>query len=133
MLFMGNGFPVPPCPDPERYTLVMTKEGNYWRLNRGTGKKEAKLNEIYELSKKAMEITAPAAKRIVDKLREYIHGLSTGRINAKVSGLLRRQLNTTGKVDYSYFKGFDLQPDYPMGRLLQVPVEVRVDNEVLNI
>lgn len=122
---------IPPCPDPERYILVQTKEGCFWRLKRGYGTKPATLNEGFARSANAMSITAPAAKRIVHKLRPYLDRMVTGRITVQFSGLLRKHLNKAGVLGYDDFIGFDFQREYPMEKLLvaQVGVE-RTEDEV---
>jgi hypothetical protein len=130
---MGNLFPIPPCPDPERYVLVKTKEGNYWRRKRGSAAKKATLNEAFEMNRVGMAVTAPAAKRIVNKLRPFLDSLSTGRITVRISGLLRKQMNRTGKLDYSLFRGFDLQPGYPIDHLLETQVVISSKEDVLQI
>jgi hypothetical protein len=130
---MGNGFPIPPCPDPDRYVLVRTREGNFWRRKRGTGKKEATLNEAFRNNSRGMAITAPAAKRIVDQLRPFLDSVYAGRITVRISGLLRKQLNRSGTVGYTYVKNFDLLRDRPVDELLGVPVRVNCENDVLEV
>jgi hypothetical protein len=67
---------------------IITKEGGYWRRKRGTVKK-AKLNRAFREGSYFMQLSAPAASRIIQKLRPYMDGLYTGRLNAKISGRLR--------------------------------------------
>jgi len=124
---------IPPCPDPESYILVETKEGAFWRKKRGLGEKGAPLNEGFKQSSEGMAVTAPAAKRIVGRLRPFTEGLSVGRITVRVSALLRKQYNKSGTVDYRYMQGFELQPEYPLKRLLKEPVQLRIENAVINV
>jgi hypothetical protein len=130
---MGSGFSIPPCPDPDRYVLIRTKEGNFWRKKRGTGEKEARLNDVFAVHATGMAITAPAARRIVNKLRPFLDHLSTGRITVKVSGRLRKQWSKSGIADYTYMNGFDLQPEHPIEQLLQVPVGVKTEERSLEV
>jgi len=124
---------IPPCPDPESYILIETKEGAFWRKKRGLGEKGAPLNEGFKQSSEGMAVTAPAAKRIVGRLRPFIEGLSVGRITVRISALLRKQYNKNGNVDYTFMQGFDLQPDYPMKRLLKAPLHITTDKEVIDL
>jgi hypothetical protein len=130
---MGSGFTIPPCPDPDRYVLIRTKEGNFWRRKRGMGEKEARLNDAFAVHATGMAVTAPAARRIVNKLRPYLDHLYTGRITVKVSGRLRKQWSKSGIVDYTYMNGFDLQPDHPIEELLKVPVGVKMEGGSLEV
>ncbi len=124
---------IPPCPDPVSYILVRSREGSYWRKKRGMGSKGASLNEGFKVSSAGMAVTAPAAKRIVSKLKPYLDCLVTGRITVRISGQLRKQFNKTGKVDYTFLKDFDLQPNHPLENLLRLPFTVKVEDEVLRI
>jgi hypothetical protein len=124
---------IPPCPDPEKYILVKTREGNFWRKKRGLGKKGAILNEGFRQSCRGMAITAPAAKRIVTKLRPFLEGLAVGRITVRISALLRKKYNQSGNVDYTYLSGLELQPDYPIKRLLKEKITTNIDNDLLEI
>ncbi len=80
-----------------------------------------------------MGLTAPAAKNIVNKLKPYLQNLATGRITVRISGNLRKQYNRNGKIDYTYLKGLDLQPDHPLEQLLSAPPVVQTSNEGLII
>lgn len=96
----------PPCPDPERYLLVKTREGMFWRKKRGQGPKGARLNEKFRASAAGMAITAPAAKRVVEAIRPFLDGVQAGRLTVRISGRLRKQYNRIGKADYEYLAGF---------------------------
>jgi hypothetical protein len=111
-------------PDPDKYILVVTKEGKYWRRKRGTVS-AAKLNEACRQNAELMKLTAPAEKRIRTKLFNYTRNLITGRTGAKVSAALRKQLKATGKAGIACMKGMDLQPEHPIGELLQNGYQVQ--------
>ncbi len=113
----------PPNPDPGNYVWIKTKKGGYWRMKRGT-MKPAKVNTAYEQGIDYMKISAPATARIMKKLSPFMRGLDTGRLNARISGLLRRALRKNGKVDLGYLYNLDLQPDHPMRNLLQAGVYI---------
>jgi hypothetical protein len=119
---MHTGGRKPPNPDPGNYVWVKTKDGAYWRLKRGTLKK-AKVNAAYSESIEWMKLSAPAAKRIMQKLQPFTKGFDFGRLNARISGLLRKSLREKGQLDIRYLKELDFQPDHPIGNLLkEVPV-----------
>jgi hypothetical protein len=116
--------PVPPYPqDGAKYVLVKTKEGPYWRKKRGTVKK-AELNAAFKRVAEATSLASPAAKRIYDKLLEFLKGLKTGRFIANVSAKLKRSYVRDGAMNFSLFKDYDLQPDYPISELLKGSYQV---------
>lgn len=121
-----------PCPDPQHYTLVKGKAGTYWRLKRGT-LKPAVLNPAWEQSRAHTSISSPAARRILEKLNPFTMGLSAyGRAGA-FSGLLRKSLNAYNRIDYQFFKDYDMQPAFPLGALLKNPFTTVVRNRLLYI
>jgi hypothetical protein len=129
---MGR-FTIPPCPDPARYVLVKTREGNFWRLKRGLGEKGAELNSSYAKSADAMSVTAPAAKQLVNKLRPYLDRMVTGRITVNFSALLRKAFNRNGTLGYENFMGYDFQREYPMDKLLTGGFEVKNQKDEVEI
>ena len=85
-----------PCPDPDKFILVTTREGKHWRRKRGTVKK-AKTNKV--LSRNAM-LTAPtneAASRFLRLLHPYVFSLDKGRLHAKLAGRLKKMHQCAGK------------------------------------
>ena len=126
------GGKIPPCPDPDTYIWVTTKEGSYWRRKRGTNK-QAVLNKKYQLSSNYMKISGPAASHLVAVIRPYLQGLLPGRLTARLSGKLRKALNETGTLHYDYLKGLDLQPEHPINKLLPEPMKVERNGNMLTI
>jgi hypothetical protein len=114
----------PPNPDPGNCLWIVTKEGGFWRRKRGTVKK-AKLNTALKEGSHFMQLSAPAASRIIQKLRPYMNGLYTGRLNTKISGRLRMGLKETGKLNLRCLKGFDLQQDQQFEQLLQAKPQIQ--------
>jgi hypothetical protein len=114
----------PPNPDPENCVWVTTREGGYWKRRRGTIKK-AKLNWAFKEGVDLMKVSAPAASRILLKLKPYMNGLQTGRSHSRISGKLRKDLRETGKLNLGCLKGLDLQQEYPFDRLLQADVKIQ--------
>jgi hypothetical protein len=111
-----NKKPLPPCPDPDKYILVTTKEGRFWRRKRGTVK-PAILNTVFEKNVQNSKVASPAARRIVQKLQPYLFDLSTGRLIARIAGALIKSINEKGYPDFTYLQDVDLhQP--PLSRLL---------------
>lgn len=120
----------PPCPDPDNYIWVNTKEGCFWRKKRGL-QKPATLNAAYQQSSNHLQICSPVAKDIVRLLKPHLHQMQTGRLHARLSGKLLKALNESGTLHHGYPKDFDLQPDYPLGKLLLAPYLVKQDNRML--
>lgn len=112
---------LPPCPDPEQYILIKTKEGDFWRRKR---QKQSPVNRGFSANVSATEIVSPAVKRIRNKLEAYTHKLDTGRLHGRLTGLLNKTYKAKGFIDYSGLKGFEFQPDHPLARLLLTQYEV---------
>ncbi|MBI2283973.1 MAG: hypothetical protein HYU71_09710 [Bacteroidetes bacterium] len=107
----------PPCPDPERYILVKTHEGSFWRLKRGL-KKTAVLNDKMLLHANYLSVSSKAASRMLQVLRPYLRGLSPGRINTRFSSFLHKSLTRSGKADYAFFRDYDFQKKHTLSSLL---------------
>jgi hypothetical protein len=107
----------PPCPDPENYIWVHTEDGGYWRRKRGSVK-PAKLNMQFKEGNELMKIAAPAAKRIVQKLRAFLDRMKTGRLNATISGKIRKALSVRGVADFCFFDEFELHRNILSGLCL---------------
>ncbi len=123
----------PPNPDPGNYTWIQTREGGYWRRNRGSIT-PVRLNEAYMASVERMKLSAPAARRIMQALGPYMSGLTPGRLNARLSAVLRKQLKETGTMGLACLIGMDLQPDRPLHLLLQgTPVVMVTDSITVTV
>ncbi|MEP6466450.1 MAG: hypothetical protein ABJB05_09090 [Parafilimonas sp.] len=120
----------PPNPDPGNCTWINTKEGGFWRKNRGLVK-EAELNSSCRQSSENIKVCSPAASRIIRKLRPYTDGLQPGRITVRICGKLLKELNTTSKLNMSCLFGLDMQPDHPIHNLLQEDVQIEQNNNTL--
>jgi hypothetical protein len=115
--YKGGGRP--PNPDPGNYVWIKTRDGGYFRRKRGTIKK-AKPNRALRQSSDRMKQSAPATSRILKKLKPFMNGLDIGRLNVRISGLLRTSIKDTGRLSLAYLNGLNFQRNYPIGRLLQV-------------
>jgi hypothetical protein len=124
--------PKPPrCPDPERYTLIVTKEGTaYWRLKRGLGK-PAVLNQALQEQAYLMSLTVPAARRILNRLAEYLDGIYIGRSMVRIGSLLTRDLKNYERINYSSLKDFDFHKDPPVRKMLREEYEVHTKDDTL--
>ena len=125
---------LPPCPDPDRYILVKTDEGYYWRRRRGTVKK-ATVNEVLTKNARGVQITAPAASRLLRKLQPHLAGIKKGSIHLKISGLLLKTMNEKGAVDFSKLQGLELNKVQSLERLFhgRYAVKLSVNAAVLRI
>lgn len=111
----------PPCPDPEQYLWVETKEGGHWRRKR---RKDTPLNRSLSSNVSATEIVSPVAKRIRNTLEEYTRNLDTGRLHGRLSGLLSKAYKEKGQINFSALKGFEFQKYYPLDQLLLTQYKV---------
>jgi hypothetical protein len=109
--------PLPPCPDPDLYQLIKTKEGSFWRRKRGTVK-PAKLNNTFAKNVQAMKIVSPVAATIVNGLFKYIQGLTTGRLSSRICANLLKHYNATKQISFTPLTNMDIQPQYPLAKLI---------------
>jgi len=107
---------LPPCPDPELYILVETKEGSFWRRKRGTVKK-ASLNKTFSDNNQAFKTLMPAAARLVKKLDPYTRQLDMGRITARIAGKWLKPYIETGSISFAALNKMELQRDHPLEHL----------------
>lgn len=124
--------PLGPCPDPLRYSLVRSKDGDYWRLNRGL-KKAAELNESLDRNSENFKITSPLSSKLVRLLEPHLRGLKTGRLGVRINGKLVKCLNKTGKMDLSALKGLEFQEDYPLNSLLNANFNIIQDKHTISV
>ena len=127
---MPKAMPTPPCPDPLRYTLVKTKEGNYWRLNRGT-LKPAPVNSM--MQDRASNNGSKEAKQIGDCLLPYLEHMDAGRKIARLGVVLRRARAKNGVIDFSCFKGFDVQKLHTLEMILKSQFKISIEKGMLYI
>lgn len=124
--------PKTPCPDPEKYILVQTKEGAFWRRKRGTVTRAA-LNLVFTKNVSNSKVASPAAKRIVQKLRPFLRGLDAGRLTARLAGALIKTMNAKGQIDFSLLKGFEIQKHPPLDSLLKAQIHITRQSDEIKI
>lgn len=124
--------PVPPCPDPNLYVYVNRKDGGYWKLKRGS-KKPAVLNERFKQNSSAFKITSPVARRIKQKLEEFTRGLSISNLHFRLNGKLVETFNKKGLPDFSLLKGFEIQEEHPLEKILLTQYRVKQINDTVEI
>lgn len=118
-----------PCPDPEKYILVTTKEGCFWRRKRGT-LKPARLNTSFRKNVINSKVAAPAAKRVIQKLQPFLRDLQTGRLNVRLTAAFIKSMNEKGQPDFSYLQGLNMH-EQPLKNLLTGYYNVlRCGNEI---
>jgi len=113
-------------PDPSKYIIVHTKEGDYLRRIR-TSKN---INAVFTENKS--ETCSAAAKQILDRLKPFTQGFS-GRMNVRIAGRMRVAKPLCGKYDYSQLKGFDLQKFYPLDQLYIGHYMVKIEHGMINL
>src|SRR4051794_36521095 len=80
-----------------------------------------------------MKISAPAAGRIMRRLSPYLDRLQTGRLNARISGRLRKALKEQGRLSFTYLHGLDMQPEHPLEELLKADVRIEQHEHELTV
>jgi hypothetical protein len=123
---------IPPCPDLDKYVLVVTREGSFWRRKRGSVRR-AVLNEKLKGVADAMKLCSPAAKRITAKLRLFTNRFETGRLHSRIYGRLIKQFNKDGVAGLSCLKDMELQPRFPLEGLLKGEYTITVKDGLLKL
>jgi hypothetical protein len=123
---------VPPCPDPDRYILVRTKEGMHWRRKRGSVKK-AKLNDALQQSAVMLRQCSAMSRRIRARLGEYFSRLETGRLHLRVCARLRHAMKETGHARLQCLEGLEIQERFPLERLLTGWYSVTVKDGMVDV
>lgn len=95
-------------PDPEVWEDVRTKNGWYRKKKR---KKGAKLNSVLTAYQDATKLSSPAAKHILQKLEPWTERMPLGKVNAKLSGRLKKSYIEQGKMTYGLLKDLDISEE----------------------
>lgn len=120
-----------PCPDPEKYILVRTKEGDFWRRKRGT-LKYARLNASFRKNVMSNKVASPAAKRVIQELRPFLRDLQTGRLQVRLTGAFIKAITEKGRPDFSFLKEFDFH-EHKLSALLSNGWYVEKDGDTVKI
>jgi hypothetical protein len=115
---MGIKRKLPPCPDPEHYILVVTRNGRYWRRKRGSVK-PAVLNDVLKRNRALMAASSPMARRIALKLEPYTRFMAKGRILSRLNAVLIPALKCDEGAGLEALTGFDVQEEHVFDRLVQ--------------
>ena len=121
-----------PCPDPENYTWVHSKEGGYWRRKRGTIK-PAKLNKVLKANRDAMKIASPASKKMVDLLNPFFEGMQVGRIKARLNGIFIRSIQEGEGIKFRYLKDFCFQIKPAFYEIMDGPIGVKAEGDKISV
>ncbi len=113
-------------PDPEKYHIVHSREGDYIRAKRKTSFINLQLAEM------AAETCSGAAKQILTKLKPFTEWM-LGRMNVRLSGKMRSAKKLTGFYNYSLLQGFDLQKEHPLDALYKEVYKVKNNNGKLTL
>jgi hypothetical protein len=76
---------------------------------------------------------SPVASRVRNKLEAYTHRLATGRLHARLSGLLSKTYKEKGLISFSALRGFEFQKDYPLERLLFTQYQVNKAQDFIEL
>ncbi len=113
-------------PDPDRYIIVCTKEGDLLRAKR----KNPFINDAFKAM--AAETCRAAARQILQKLQPFTEKMR-GRMNVRLSGKMRSAKNQTGDYNYSLLHDFELQKDHPLHALYNGQYQVRKEKQTVYI
>lgn len=113
-------------PDPAKYIIVRTKEGDVLRAKR----KAPFINDAFKAM--ATETCSAAAKQILSRLKPFTEKM-TGRMNVRLSGKIRSAKKQTGSYNYSLLPGFELQKEYPLDSLYEGQYQVRKEGQTIYI
>lgn len=113
-------------PDPAKYIIVRTKEGDVLRAKRT----DPFINDAFKVM--AEETCSTAAKQILTRLKPFTEKMS-GRMNVRLSGKIRSAKKQTGSYNYSLLPGFELQKEYPLDSLYEGQYQVRKEGQTVYI
>ncbi len=113
-------------PDPSKYIIVRTKEGDVLRRKRTN----PSINDAFK--EMAKETCSAAAKQILTRLKPFTEKMG-GRVNVYLSGKMRSAKKQTGSYNYSLLPGFELQKDYPLEKLYEGQYRVRKAGQTVYI
>ena len=113
-------------PDPTKYIIVRTKEGDVLRAKRTN----PFINDAFRAM--ASETCSAAAKQILARLKPFTEKMG-GRMNVRLSGKIRSAKKQTGSYNYSLLPGFELQKEYPLEKLYEGQYQVRKGGQTVYI
>ncbi|NII26925.1 hypothetical protein HB364_17680 [Pseudoflavitalea sp. X16] len=117
---------IPPCPDPDKYTLVRGKHHYYWRRNRGTIK-PAVLNEVMSRSAAITSKTNRAAKHMMSLLAVFTQQMSLGMSTTEVGGAFKRAYLQDGRMDFRFMHEIKFQEEHPIHKLFKGAVYPKIE------
>jgi hypothetical protein len=116
-----------PNPNPEIWMDVHSKDG-WYRKRRP--KKKQKLNTVMQKHADALEVTMPAAKRLLEKLNPWMRGFEPGRIQAIIGQLFKETYLEHGRITFDNLKDLELQPEHTMKMLLISNPKTKVAEDI---
>jgi hypothetical protein len=112
-------------PDPEVYEDVKTSDGWYRRKKKGN---KAGLNSVMKAYMETTKYSSPAAKLLLERLKPWTEGFELKKVNAKISGRLKKSYVESGKMTFEHLKDLDIQPNRPLDMLLKSHYHAIVKN-----
>ena len=123
---------MPPCPDPDLYIAVKTKNGFIWRRRRGTVK-PAKVNDVLAAFANNAKVSMPAAKRLLLKLRPFSAGFDMRGSVQRFASRFSKSIMVEGSMSWSFFAGLDINYTYPLRRRLHADYRVVIEKNTVSI
>jgi hypothetical protein len=141
MKYKKHRWQLGPNPDPTKFQDVKTDAGWYRRRIRSQG---TEVNEALQEHNDAMKLASPAAKRVRQRLAEWLEGMKIGSLQAILSGALSKSYRETGVMTFEHMLEKEMQPHYPLDSLLiggcqtkvvkgQVVMEIHLIEESLRL
>jgi hypothetical protein len=112
-------------PDPAKYIIVLTKEGDVLRAKRTN----PSINDAFKAM--AEETCSAVAKQLLTRLKPFTQKMG-GRMNVRLSGKIRGAKKQTGSYNYSLLPGFELQNEYPLDSLYEGQYPIRKEGQTVN-
>ncbi|GEM_PF-1081134 len=123
---------LPPCPDPQQYVLVKTKDSRYfWRLKRGT-LTPATLNAAFAENLQLTCLLSPACKKITSILQPFTIRMETKNLHNFLLTGLKKHYKQYRQPGFQYLKGLDLQPQWPLHNLLKQTIYTGLQDDFVS-
>jgi hypothetical protein len=103
---------LPPCPDWNKYIMVHTREGYYWRKKRGADHK-VEINSELSANAEAIRITTPLVRQFLNSISHHLKRHYGERMFLRMNHAFKKCLKKNGRVDYSATKDFVFYPRNP--------------------
>lgn len=102
--------------------------GDHVRAKRGTYKK-ADVNDVLKQESKILLRANVPAKIFKDAIDPYLGQFKTGMLWQRLVSVFRKQLKTQGAIDFGQMERFEIWPDYPLSKFMNVQSAIAFKKE----